>query len=414
MILEFSVENTYSIKERQTISFEAADDDNDGHIISIGGKRLLKLAAIYGANASGKSNMIKAFNFYLRFMLDSFTGLTPQQKIPFEPFAFTEKPELSSGFFEILFYCENVWYKYRIRLNREIVLNEYLAVIKNNDEAMLFGFNISSNERNYAEGDEEILRFVRSNAAFLSTAAQFNHAVIGKIYRRLKNIIISLGELDLFNYTQNMLYNEQIRIGDINRLIDKAGIDHAYSAMAEDKPKSEKTNPQLEFEPGATDKLGELIDHRLALDNSKNSTKIVFFHNYDKLYGLPFSSESMGTRRLFELAGPLLDCIHHEKNIFIDEIESSLHDDLLVFFIRTFLENTRESQLLFTTHNQNLLDSDLLRNDEIWFAQKDDSGGSGFFSLAEFEDVPENVSRRDLYKAGAFGALPRTSKFLKE
>ena len=143
--------------------------------------------------------------------------------------------------------------------------------------------------------------------------------------------------------------------------------------------------------------------------------KIAFSHIYDeKNYTLPFSAESMGTRRLFELAGPLLDCIHHEKNIFIDEIESSLHDDLLFFFISTFLENTRESQLLFTTHNQNLLDSDLLRNDEIWFVQKDNSGESGFFSLAEFKDVPENVSRRDLYKAGAFGALPRTSKFFKE
>jgi AAA15 family ATPase/GTPase len=91
-----------------------------------------------------------------------------------------------------------------------------------------------------------------------------------------------------------------------------------------------------------------------------------------------------------------------------------LHDDLLDFFIRTFLENTKNSQLLFTTHNQNLLDSDLLRDDEIWFAQKDNGGGSGFFSLAEFKDVPENVSRRDLYKAGAFGALPRTSKFFEE
>jgi AAA15 family ATPase/GTPase len=414
MILEFSVENTYSIKERQTISFEVADDIDDEHIINTGGKRLLKVAAIYGANASGKSNMIRAFNFYLRFILDSFTELKPQQKIPFEPFLFTEKPELPSGFFEFVFYYENVWYKYQIRLNREIVLNEYLAAIKNNDEAMLFGFNISNNERKYAEGDEEILRFVRSNATFLSTAAQFNHAVIGKIYRHLKNTIISPGKRKFFDYTRNMLYNEQIRMGDINQLIDKAGIDHAYSAMIEDKTKSEKTNPQLEFEPGATDKLGELIDHRLALDNSKDSAKIVFVHNYDKLYILPFSSESMGTRRFFELAGPLLDCIHHEKNIFIDEIESSLHDDLLVFFIRTFLENTRESQLLFTTHNQNLLDSDLLRNDEIWFAQKDNSGESGFFSLAEFKDVPENVSRRDLYKAGAFGALPRTSKFFKE
>jgi AAA15 family ATPase/GTPase len=91
-----------------------------------------------------------------------------------------------------------------------------------------------------------------------------------------------------------------------------------------------------------------------------------------------------------------------------------LHDDLLEFFLRSFIENTKESQFLFTTHNQNLLDSSLLRNDEIWFAQKDGNGGSEFFSLAEFNDIPDNVSRRELYKAGAFGALPRTARFFKE
>ncbi|MDR1524905.1 MAG: ATP-binding protein [Tannerella sp.] len=410
MILEFSIENTYSIKERQTISFEAADDDDDRHVITVGGKKLLKLAAIYGANASGKSNVIKAFNFYIRFILDSFTDLKPHEKISFKPFFFTENPDQLSGFFEIVFYFENTWYKYQIRLNRKMVLNESLSVIENNDEKIIYHFNLFTNEREYTEEDEKLLQFVRSNATFLSTAANLNHTFLGNIYRYLKSLIVSLENIEFLDYTRDRLYNKQIKMGDINKLINKAGIDHAYSAIMEDQTIGEKTPPK--FITGTMDKPEKTAQH--LTDISYNREEIFFVHTYDKNYVLPFLSESMGTRRFFEIAGPLLDCIHHKKNMFIDEIESSLHDDLLDFFIRTFLENTKESQLLFTTHNQTLLDSELLRNDEIWFVQKDSNGASGLFSLAEFRDVPENVSRRDLYKAGAFGALPRTSRFFKE
>jgi AAA15 family ATPase/GTPase len=99
MILEFSIENTYSIKDRQTISFEAVGDIDDQHIINVDNKKLLKLAAIYGANASGKSNILKAYYFYIRFILDSFTQLTPEEKTFFEPFFFDEITRRSSGFF---------------------------------------------------------------------------------------------------------------------------------------------------------------------------------------------------------------------------------------------------------------------------------------------------------------------------
>jgi AAA15 family ATPase/GTPase len=220
-------------------------------------------------------------------------------------------------------------------------------------------------------------------------------------------------EAELSEYTKTMLYNEQIRITDIIRLLNNAGIDRISGIVIKNSALTKAKKAIAELLTDTTVKLEELTGP--AFDYDENSTKeIMFAHDYNKEYFLPFLSESMGTRRFFDLTGPLLDCIHYGKALFIDEIESSLHDDLLEFFIRAFLENTKESQLLFTTHNQNLLDSALLRNDEVWFAQKDDDGGSDFFSLAEFKDVPENVSRRDLYKAGAFGALPRTSRFYRE
>jgi hypothetical protein len=351
----------------------------------------------------------------MRFILDSFTQLKPEEKIFFKPFDFDEITRQSSGFFEIVFYFAKDWYKYQIRLNKEKVLSEYLGVIGNNDETVIFSFDAANNKRVYPERDEDLLRFVRPNTTFLSTTAQFNHTFLGEMYRHLKDGIISLGELALFDYTQNMLFDEQIGMGDINRLFDKAGIDHMYGTLIERQtlPKTEKT--AIKLITSVMSEQEKVAGQPFDYDNDENSTKeIMFAHKYEKIYMLPFLSESMGTRRFFELAGPLWDCMHHEKNLFIDEIESSLHDDLIEFFICSFVENTKESQLLFTTHNQTLLDSPLLRDDEVWFAQKDTNGGSEFFSLAEFKDVPENVSRRELYKAGAFGALPHTARFFKD
>jgi AAA15 family ATPase/GTPase len=411
MILEFSIENTYSIKDRQTISFEAADDSDDQHIINVGNKKLLKLAAIYGANASGKSNLIKAFNFYIRFILDSFTQLTPEEKTFFEPFLFDESTRRSSGFFEIVFYFDNNWYRYQIRLNKKTVLYEYLGIINNNNETVIFSFDTGNNEHRYLEEDKELLHFIPSNTTFLSAAARLNYKFWGNLYRHLKSGIVPLGESMFFDYTWNMLLDEQIKITDITRLLDKAGIDVSGVVMFDlALSKAGKTVDKLTN--GITNEQEKVIGQPIG--NENRMEKILIAHTYEQTYQLPFLSESMGTRRFFELAGPLWDCMHHEKNLFIDEIESSLHDDLIEFFIRSFIENTKESQFLFTTHNQTLLDSPLLRNDEIWFAQKDTNGGSEFFSLAEFSDIPENVSRRELYKAGAFGALPHTARFSKD
>jgi AAA15 family ATPase/GTPase len=138
VIQEFSIENTYSIKTRQTISFEAADDTDDIHCVDMGGKKLLKLAAIYGANASGKSNIIKAFDFYINFILNSFGSLKPHAPIPFTPFMFDGNYRDKPGYFEIIFYFENMRYVYTIEVDTHFVHNESLASEHDNIREMLF------------------------------------------------------------------------------------------------------------------------------------------------------------------------------------------------------------------------------------------------------------------------------------
>jgi AAA15 family ATPase/GTPase len=386
MIQEFSIENTYSIKTRQTISFEAADDTDDVHCINVGGKKLLKLAAIYGANASGKSNIIKAFNFYIDFIMNSSWSLKPQDSIPFTPFLFDEECQKSAGSFEIVFYFDYIFYKYKIALTTREVISEELSWFPKNEEEILFERKTTAGGYAWIFGEhlsdieqlQQIKNMTRHNATFLSTASQLNHIgmmdIIWYFDRTIKMINFDDQQYDLFS----MFSGREIATSDILDLFKSVSID---------------------------DITNIIID---------KEHKLYFSHKYDKEYTLPYSLESSGTQQFLNLIGPLFGSIKSEKNIFIDEIETSLHDDLLEFIISTFLNNSTQSQLLFTTHNQSLLDSELLSNDEIWFVQKDKTGGSEFFSLVEFKDIPPGVSRRKLYKAGAFGALPFISTYTKD
>jgi AAA15 family ATPase/GTPase len=402
MIQEFSIENTYSIKTRQTISFEATDDTEDIHCINAAEKKLLKLAAIYGANASGKSNIIKAFDFYIDFILNSFSSLKPHASIPFMPFMFDEETSLAPGNFEIVFFIQyppnygDIQYIYNIALDKERVHRESLKSCISGKETLLFERIWINKDYEYhynefvAEIDQlnYIQRMTRPNASFLSTSAQLNFGVLGTIYKDIDNLMI-LGDKSGSGYTSNVLLQQHSRISanDVIDVLKKASID-----------------------------IDDIAINYIKTIGSPDFSKqeIFFSHKYTKSYILPYTEESKGTRQLFELTGLLLDSIEKTKNIFIDEIETSLHDDLLDFFVSTFINNSVKSQLLFTTHNQSLLDSELLSDDEIWFVQKDKTGGSEFFSLAEFKDIPPGISRRKLYKAGTFGALPFISTYTRD
>ena len=130
-----------------------------------------------------------------------------------------------------------------------------------------------------------------------------------------------------------------------------------------------------------------------------------FVHHYDNDYELPIYFESAGTKRMLELTLPLIE-LANSSVLMIDEIESSLHQSLLETFLQLFLEISDDSQLLFTTHNLDLLDSDLLRDDEVWFCFKTDKGNSIYNSITDYKGIRKEASRKKLYMADKFGALP--------
>ena len=150
----------------------------------------------------------------------------------------------------------------------------------------------------------------------------------------------------------------------------------------------------------------EMQDELARNPERAKTRRALFVHKYaDKEYELPVGYESAGTLRMLELIAPLSDVMSHAF-ILIDELEMSLHEELVETFLRLFLEASDDSQLLFTTQDQDLLDSGLLRDDEIWFCYKTDAGNSIYNALTDYAEINPASSRKKLYQAGKFGALP--------
>lgn len=419
MILEFSVENTFSIKERQTISFEAAVDDkntDDTHCVDCAGKKILKLACIYGANASGKTKMARALYFYIDFIISSFTDLKPNAQTNFVPFAFSEQTKKLPGKFEVIFYMNDVAqeasdkfvrYKYNISLSKDSVVEESLSYAPKGKTKLLFersssgdikwGLDITGAKKNIAE-------MTRKNCSVISAGAQAKHPIFAKLYdyfsNRFKGLIQpSQGGLSGYiaqqlekNKDFKMMLLTLLKASDIGNITDI------------------KTKTEILPDELIAQFPQEMQEEIAKLGEKPKTRRLSFIHSYGKEYELPISEESAGTRRLMDLSVPLIDILSNSSLLIIDELETSLHEAIVETFIETYLISSarlgKDSQLLFTTHDQDLLDSGLLRDDEVWFCYKDDTGGSIYNSITDFTDIRKGISRKKLYQAGKFGALP--------
>ncbi|MHB9291211.1 hypothetical protein Holit_00283 [Hollandina sp. SP2] len=408
MIQEFSIENTRSIKDRQTISFEALGSGDDIHIIQAGNKRLLKLAALYGANGSGKTNILTAFKVFMKFILNSLSAIKPAEKIGVIPFLFGDYPISRPSSFEIVFYIEDIQYTYSIAIDANCVQKESLSYKPHKKKKNLYERQLKGSIYEYRWGEDltgdklKLSEITRPNATFLNTAAQFELPEIQKIYRFLYGLSFQLiTPRDIYwDKTVTLIETDKQAKSEILDLLNKADLAEINDIVIEHH------NVNL--------KGVSLGDIRFHSNSGGRITTVYISHNYGTNFRLPLNMESSGTQRLFDISTPLIQSLHENKFLSIDEIEASLHDDLLEYYIKSFLTNSVNSQMIFTTHNQNLLDSELLRNDEVWFAEKGSDGGSKFYSLAEFKGLKKGVSRRELYKAGRFGALPLTGTFSRE
>lgn len=425
MILEFSVGNFRSFEEIQTFSLVAADlpgqELEETHVAHVGEHRLLRCAALYGANASGKSNLHEAIMMFGFMARESSSRLQEGDLLPVAPFALRLRKELGPSYFELVFLLEGRKYRYGFEATQKKVESEWLFVQKSSRETTLFtrkGQEISVNKKEFREGDgkEEA---TRSNALFLSLVAQLNGKHAKKILAKLRTIrpISGLRDHGYAAFTASCLFQKEhphrAKVLEMLRRLDLSFEDVRVVEKAEAAPKEEV---EVETEvplPSALKKKPEVdveLLHPLYDQKGKRVGDIPLDLSL---------SASEGTRKLFGLVGPIVDALEKGFTLWIDEMDARLHPLItrnLVALFNSPETNPCNAQLIFNTHDSNLLTPKLLRRDQIWFAEKDRVGATNLYSLAEFRLDDGTLARpganfEDQYIQGRYGAVPFLGDF---
>ncbi|MCX6055886.1 MAG: ATP-binding protein [Chloroflexi bacterium] len=427
MIIEFSVGNYASFKDPVTLSLVAARSiksrnrvlDAENLIPVDAELSLLVSTVVYGPNAGGKSNLIKASAFMCDFVRTSFRELPAGAAINVQPFRLSTQTVGGPSTFEMVFLIEGRQFRYGFSVNSQKVEREWLFMIPKTKEIALFereGQAIRPNPSNaHAREFRAILSLLgrinsqeplRSNALFLSVAAQNNGALARQVTDWFTNLRFMSGLDDLgyrgFTIQQFKDVEQQARINDLVHRLD-VGID-LIEMVPIDRDEALK---------GAPGPLRELFERM-------GKSETVSFRSHHQVYdeqGKPIQSttfdllqnESDGTQKLFFMAGPILDALANGRVLWVDEMEARLHPNLtgaLVGLFNSRASNPKRAQLIFTTHDTNLLDLRKMRRDQIWFIDKDKTAASRLYSLVEFKIRNDNSSLEDDYIHGIYGATP--------
>ena len=400
MILEFSVKNYLSFKERVTFSMIAnSNKELEDNYVEINDKKILKTSAIYGANASGKSNLFKILTSVI-MMLRSSNNYDIVTKLPIVPFKFDNECLNKPSEFEIKFIIDGTRYVYGFVADKDKIYDEYLYYYPNGRETKIFDrTNIC--EYSFSQKDEKTLKEIvtmnTANKFFLSTATTWNYEKTKSAYRFLTNDIITCTNLeDLKLMAFNMYENDE------NKL-KKFAIDFLKKAdfNIEDYSISKVDIPRQLF-----DGLPEIVTK--SITEKPKAYQILFKHKNSDNY-LLFDEESLGTQIVFSFIPFLVSALNGNKILVIDELDKSLHPFLVQYIVEMFNDpevNTNGSQLIFNTHDTNLLDLDILRRDQIWFTEKNnETGECDLYSLNDFSvRKQENVGKG--YMLGRYGAVP--------
>ncbi|HEY1060812.1 MAG TPA: ATP-binding protein [Daejeonella sp.] len=422
MIINFSVQNFGSIKEKQTLSFEADRSDHleEHYIINTNSNlRLLKLALIYGANASGKTTILKALDFLRQLVLEPVEKKT--DTLNFYPFLFDPQTPKQNSIISIDFIQNEVRYSYEVEFNKNAISKEELHFF-NPNKANVFKRSTDLDKQfseitfgNKIKKDKTFEKTLESNTlwnnsvlgGFLKTNIESKELkeVIDWFATHLKRLILTNTQLD--NSITRNVANSEINKFDILNVLKKADFNISDIILKEDKEMPESVLKILTALDLPKEEIDKLINTPLK--------KIEFEHTVDKIkYTLPISQESQGTQRYYGFSGLLSLLVRKSIIIPIDELESSLHPELFTHFLLSFLINSKKSQIIATTHNREILNNkDIFRNDSIWFTDKSETCATELYSLSDFDSsiVRDTSNIFNAYKAGKLGGTPNLGDY---
>jgi uncharacterized protein len=431
MILRFTIRNWMSFHDEVTLDMVATrEEQHRSHILLVPkyNLKVLPIAAIYGANASGKSNLIKALRFATKFITNPPKAGT---NIPAEPFLLGTDSQTAPTEFRFELLINETAYRYEFSVNSSRVLREQLIEIRPSSEEVLFArgdqaqkeFTLSEKLAKTNEGLWYAFQGTQGNQLFLSNSVSQKHVEFKPIFDWFDE--------DLTIISPEMRYGRLPDIAKTGDLYAKQittwlrDLDSGIHSIGQVDLQPGDAMPKQLFEHISSDlKEGEVFwladiggpeGDYLTIENGKAGLRrITPIHRSQTGAEVPFkfTMESDGTRRLLDLlpAFFFLDQSFMESTYAIDELDRSLHSNLTKSLLKRFLEHRKSSsrsQLIFTTHDTELMSQKILRRDEIWITERNDSGASTLSAFSEFKDVRKDKDIRKSYLQGRMGGVPR-------
>jgi AAA15 family ATPase/GTPase len=416
MLLEFRVKNFLSIKDEVCLDLKATNitDFGETNLIHTQRHNVLKGAVIYGANSSGKSNLIKAMSTMRRVVFQSFEKSSTSD-LNIEPFLLDTVSETEPSFFEVTFLLNNIKYRYGFELTNSEIKSEWLMEAKKIAEKYLFvregdGIDVSPQYKEAKDLEEK----TRDNALFLSVIDQFNGKLASQImkwfdnfitisglrHERYKSVTFEMLEKEESKHLLQSFYND-LDLGFNNVAIKKK--DFNSSDIPDDMPEHIVKQLVSDLEGKKIVNVRTIHKKRNPLNNSLTDVE------FDMR-----SQESSGTNKVFNISGPIFDVLTDGGILVIDELDASLHPLLTLSITRLFNStehNRKNAQLIFSTHDTNLFSYGKFRRDQIYFIEKDKNFSSDLYSLVEYKGDGGITVRKDRkfekdYIQGRYGAIP--------
>ncbi len=404
MLLEFTIANYLSFKDKTTLSLLAAaiTEHKETNIFSTERYELLRGSVLYGANASGKSNFIKAMSTMRRLVLYSFEKSSTEE-LGITPFLLSTETENAPSFFEVVFLIDNIRYRYGFEIDDISIHSEWLYEVTRQSEKALFvreKDGIEVMEKSFPEA-KDLEERTRDNALFLAVIDQFNGKTAKKIIKWFTNFITvsGLSHEDYKGVTFGLLEDKKTRplLLDFYTKLDLGFDDISTDKKPFDPKELPGEIPESVVKQLITDLEGAFrIDIRTIHKKYDAKNKIAGTVEFDMR-----SQESSGTNKLFNISGPVFDVLNDGGVLIIDELDASLHPLLTLAITRLFNSadlNQKNAQLIFATHDTNLLNYGNYRRDQIYFVEKNKYGASEMYSLVEYKEEGKTIRKTVLLR----------------
>lgn len=380
MVLEMRLSNMFSFRDEVTLDLQAAKIQTkkarelEGNLFSVDGEQMLKSVALFGANASGKSNVIKAIRACVN-MVRSSHNYNVDTRFAISPFKFEDYANKPSSFY-IRFLLNGVEYEYSFSFIHDEIITETLYYYPNGRKSLVF-------RRDESRGTEkkDIYEFktvikrpfdVADNTSkktlYISRASQMDREIAQKIFLFFCNDIVLDYQVANIDSLDNLFKERKEQMLEVLRTADS-----------------------------------DIIDFKI------QNNAITTFHRTNPSVAFDFETEeSEGTKTLFRMMVRMIGIIHEGKMLLVDEIDNSLHTQLVEFVIGMF-NHSNHAQLIYTIHNTHLLNTDFQRRDQVYFVNKREDGSSDLYSLFDFKDFRDTLDMEKAYLQGRFDAIPTIS-----